>query len=238
MLVGVQPWCVALWHGHRHYKSHIHKLANMETRKVLKTWDSEDLRVLLEHALVNNAKMRALVGADEELTETERMLFRLASGIGQDTASSRRGPWPKSNATPDSQDRPGQVQPLVRSLMKTVLEDYPTLLTDADIRDLMSREYCKSTLGITIANHPLLNRMEQGSNDHNGHGRYYVDPYAGKFYVCSQWWKDYHLTNAKSLLRFVIELIERKHDHPGVPALKRHRQAFLDYIGRPRPDGN
>ena len=74
----------------------------------MKTLDSEDLRVLVEHALVNNAKVRALVGADEELTETERMLFRLASGIGQDTASSRRGPWPKSNATPDSRTGPAK----------------------------------------------------------------------------------------------------------------------------------
>lgn len=198
----------------------------------------KDIQVVIQAELEKNVKVRTLVCAYEELTETDKALFRLASGISQEVASSRRGSRPKPNVTPDSGDEPGELQPLVRNLMKTILEDYPTLLTDADIRNLMSREYCKSTLGIRIANHPLLRRMEQGSKDHNGRGRYYVDPYAGKFYLCSQWWKDYHLTNAKNLLWFVTELTRRNPGHLGVPALERHRQALYDYIGQPNPDGN
>ena len=191
----------------------------------------KDVQALLRIELEKNAKVRALVGAYEELTETEKTLFRVASGISQDAASNSKGPRPKPNATPDSGDEPGEVQPLVRNLMKTLLEDYPTLLTDADIRNLMSRDYCKDNMGVRIGNYPLLRRLEQGSKDANGYGRYYVDPYGGKFYVCSQWGAAYHRSNARSLLRFVTELIERNPNHPGAKALKQHEQSLGDYIG-------
>ncbi len=56
--------------------------------------------------------------------------------------------------------------------------------------------------------------------------------YGGKFYVCNNWWKDYHHTNARSLLRFVTELAQRNPNHLGVHVLERHRQSLHDYIGQ------
>ena len=136
----------------------------------------------------------------------------------------------RATATVPSNSARGKLQPLVQSLMKTLLEDYPTLLDDTDIRNLLKRDYCKSNLGLQIGNHALLCRVEDGRMV-NGHSRYWAKLYAGEFYVCSQWWKDHHVDNARSLLRFVEGLIGRMPDHPGIPALKRHRQDLRDYIG-------
>ena len=128
---------------------------------------------------------------------------------------------------------PGKIQPLVKSLMKTLLEDYPTLLDEADMHNLLNREFCKNKLGLDLGGFALLRKMEDGrkgsENDRND--RYYVKLYAGRFYVCSQWWKDEHLSNAINLLRFVDELAERNPNHPGVPALEFHKRLFQEYIG-------
>lgn len=135
----------------------------------------------------------------------------------------------RATATVPSNSARGKLQPLVQSLMKTLLEDYPTLLDDTDIRNLLNRDYCKSNLGLQIGNHALLCRGEDGRMV-NGHSRYWAKLYAGEFYVCSQWWKGQHVDNVRSLLRFVEGLIERMPDHPGILALKRHRQALHYYI--------
>ena len=124
----------------------------------------------------------------------------------------------------------GRVQPLVRRLMQTLLVDYPTLLDDMDIRNLLNRDYCKSNLGLQIGNHALLRRVEDGRKI-SGRDRYWKDVYADRFYVCSQWWREHHVDNARSLLRFVEGLIEKMPADPGIPELKRHRQAIRDYIG-------
>ena len=133
-------------------------------------------------------------------------------------------------ATAPTSPARGEFQPLVRSLMKTLLEDFPTLLDGTDICNLLNRDYCKTNLSLQISNHALLRRVKDGRKI-SGRDRYWNHEYAGEFYVCSQWWKDHHVDNARSLLQFVEGLIERMPDHRGIPALKRHRQAFHDYIG-------
>ena len=118
--------------------------------------------------------------------------------------------------------------------MKVLLEEFPTLLDEADVRNLMNRDYCEKTLGIRIGGFPLLRRMESGRagspTDHQA--RYYGRLYGGRFYVCSQWWKDDHLLNAKSLLAFVTGLIEKRQGHPGIQALTAHKNALSEYIRR------
>ena len=128
------------------------------------------------------------------------------------------------------QTKPGQVQPIVKSLMKTLLEDYPTLLDDAGIRHLLDRDYCKTNLRLQISNLALLRRRENGI-EISGHSRYWTKVYADRFHVCKEWWKKDHLANARSLLRFVTGLIEKNQGHHGVPALNKHRQSLCDYIG-------
>ena len=124
----------------------------------------------------------------------------------------------------------GKVQPIVQNLMKTLLEDWPTLLDEADLRNLMNSDYCKINLRLKIGNLALLRRMEAGRMI-SGRARYWERPYAGKFYVCKEWWRSYHPDNARSLLRFVTNLTQRDPDHPGIPALERHQKALRDYVG-------
>lgn len=141
-----------------------------------------------------------------------------------------------SNQVTQRTSTPGgeRLQPRVRQLMTTLLDDYPTLLSDSDRDKMLDNEQCKTELGLQIANHTLLRHRQEGK-EIQGHSRYYSDVYGGEFYLCSQWWKDYHAQNARSLERFVASIIERKNGHPGVADLERHRSA-LQAFSRERID--
>lgn len=124
-----------------------------------------------------------------------------------------------------------KIQPLVRRLMRTLLEDCPTLLDERDRQQLMDREFCKQSLGLRIANHPLLRPAGRGI-EIGGHSRYWAHRY-GDFHVCSQWWKDDHISNAQALLNFVEHLTSQKAKHPDVAKLQAHRGAFETYLRPP-----
>lgn len=111
--------------------------------------------------------------------------------------------------------------------MTTLLEEHRTLLNDSDIDNFLNYEYCKNELNLKISNLPLFRRETDGSNK-----RYWKRLYAGKFYVCSQWWKQWHAHNAASLLEFTRMLAQRNPHHPGVLALKGHEEAFERYAKR------
>ena len=128
-----------------------------------------------------------------------------------------------------------RLQPIVEDIMKTLLEDHPTLLEDAERDHLTDREYCKRALGLKIGNFALLRQREDG-REVNGLSRYWKRPYADKFYVCSEWWKDDHIENAGSLARFATRLAARKPDDPGVPTLKEHIRRLDAYASRRRRD--
>ena len=104
-----------------------------------------------------------------------------------------------------------RVQFLVQRLMTTILEEHPTLLEESDINNMQDRDYCQKQLDIRVGGFPLLRRVGTGRKGSltDGHNRYYKRVYAGRFYVCSQWWKKDHLHNARSLLRLVVDLIAR-----------------------------
>ena len=187
--------------------------------------------MLLALQLEGNQRVHALVTAYEELAEEEKILFRLAAGISQDTAVMPREPGRLSKSEGTQLDR---VQPLVQDLMKSLLEDYPSLLTERDIENLMERDYCQKTLGFHLGGFPLLREREAGrkGSDNDGHDRFYAKLYAGRFYLCSQWWRDDHLSNARSLLRFVGEIVDRDPNHPEIRDLDQHMEALGDYIDR------
>ena len=190
---------------------------------------SKDIQAVLEYALENNAKVQAVVSGYEELTETEKMLFQWAIGITQDATAKGKNHRNSATREPSSNGEHSRVQPLVRSLMKTLLEVHPTLLADADIRNLMDNDYCKRRLGLQIGNQALLRNREAGRQI-SGHNRYWVGLYAGKFYVCKEWWADYHVANAKALVQFIDGLVRRNPDHVGISTLARHRKALQEYI--------
>ena len=195
---------------------------------------SKDLKILLDLELERNERVRKALTAYQELDEAEQALFRLATGIVQDTVSRARKPRQPPGEDGNEGTQPRQVQPLMRDLMKTLLEDYPSLLNEKDIDNLTEQDYTQNILGLQLGGFPLLRRWEQGKigSDSDRRSRFYAKLYAGRFYVCSQWWRDHHLDNARSLLRFAAELAARDPDHPGVPVLERNMKALRDYINR------
>ena len=195
---------------------------------------SRDLGVLLEIQLAENERVRAVVTAYEELAEEEKILFRLATGISQNAAGGARELGRRSISEGSDGIPSGRIQPIVRQLMKTLLEDHPTLLTETDLANLMTRDYTQRTMGLQLGGFPLLRRRESGRNgsDNDERHRFYAKLYGGRFYVCSQWWKDDHFSNARSLLRSVDQLGGRDPNHAGIPELERHSKALGDYIGR------
>ena len=46
----------------------------------------------------------------------------------------------------------GEFQVIVANLMRTLLEEHPTLLGERQIADLMDAEYCKGVLGLSLSN--------------------------------------------------------------------------------------
>ena len=224
----------------------------------VKEHHGKDLESLLRHELDNALKVQAVVNAYAELSESEKLLFRLTAGVSLDAAVENETRRPAAGAINDSPDtvkdspdaavksempsstsptKTSQIQPLVRNLMKTLLEDYPTILDDTDIRNLRDQDYCKNNLGLKIYK-PLLRNTEAGTkgSDNDNYNRYWVTPYNKRFYVCKEWGPKDHLSNARSLLRFVDDLAARHPAHPGAPALARHKKALNDYIARFRDD--
>ena len=195
---------------------------------------SQDLKTVLELELQRNERVRAAVAAYQELAAEEKATFRLAVGIGQDAADRTREPERRSTGDVSEGNPPSRIQPIARDLMKTLLEDHPSLLAETDIENLLNRDYTQNILGLQLAGFPLLRRREAGrrGSANDGQSRYYGKLYAGRFYVCSQWWRDDHLDNARSLLRFMDGIADRNPTHPGISDLERHRKALREYIDR------
>ena len=127
------------------------------------------------------------------------------------------------------------LQDLVRGLMRTLLDECPTILDDADLNGFMDSQYCKNVLSLKIGNQALLRDRRQG-REVSGHSRYWSHVYGGRFYVCSQWWKDDHPHNANSLLKFLSAIERRKPDHPDIAAIDRHLKLLRDFVaGEPLP---
>ena len=123
-----------------------------------------------------------------------------------------------------------QLQPIVKCLMKTLLEDHPTLLSDTERSNLMNSDYCKHDLGLKLSNLALLRHaLRNGEKIVSGYPRYWAKRYADRYYVCSQWWKDHHCHNARMLRRFVDRLANRNLDDLGILALKRHGDALARF---------
>ena len=124
---------------------------------------------------------------------------------------------------------PEQIQPLVRSLMQLLLEDYPGLLSDYDRQNLMRASYCEGSLGLQLSGYPLLRPREEGRVD-GDHGRFWGKVYGGRYFVCSQWWRQHHFRNAKALLEWSEGLISRSAGQPGAAALEGCRDALRAYL--------
>ncbi|MCY3884190.1 MAG: hypothetical protein OXG24_04660 [Gammaproteobacteria bacterium] len=129
----------------------------------------------------------------------------------------------------------GEFQKIVESLMRTLLEEHPTLLDKKEIASLMDAEHCKNVLGLNLLNFALLRHRNQGRMI-QGRGRYWKHVYADEFLVCSQWWKKHHQTNALALSRFVSALARRRSEHAGSRTLLRFVEVFDHYVAGGKAD--
>ena len=167
---------------------------------------------------------------------TEGSGRRRSSNARDSTASSGRAAIEEAGSEPggarfiNPRTPSGQLQPLVRGLMRTVLEDPPDLLGETDLRNMMDGELCRGELGLQLGGFPLLRRVEEGRME-NGHPRYWSKVYGDEFYVTNNWWQAHHLENSWALARFVEGLVRRRLDHPAVPELEQHRAALERFAG-------
>ena len=168
-------------------------------------------------------KTSGVADSSELFLRSAKLLDLIEYGAGQRPAVQR------THARSDDEQVSAvreKIQPLVVDLMRTLLVDVPELLCAEDKRGLQDQAYC-GQLGLKIGL-PLLRRTELGT-EVNGHNRYWRDSY-GDFYVCSQWWKQHHHSNARSLLAFVEGVAERNKGRPDAKVLRRHERAFRDYL--------
>lgn len=184
------------------------------------------------HLITNNAfadLVSATLAKSAAVADTSELFVRAAKLLNlakptsavNETAPSR----PKITA-----DAPARLQDIVQPLMATLLEEHPTLLDDAAIHNLTDSDYCKNVLGLNITNHSLLRRVEDG-REISGRSRYWAKPYAGKFYVCKEWWPP-HRANAESLHKFARAIAQNNPNDPGIPALNNHIKALSDYTAK------
>ena len=126
----------------------------------------------------------------------------------------------------------GRIQPLVRNLMQTLLENFPSLLPESDRSKLMDRSYCRDQLGLGLGGFALLRHQGEGV-EINGQARYWQRAYADRYLVTNNWGRQYHRHNAAALLRWVEELIRRNAGQPGIAELESCRAAFQNYTQTP-----
>ena len=114
-------------------------------------------------------------------------------------------PVPPTEAT-----EPGEkLQNIIKDLMHTVLEDFPEMLDENEIGQL---ENTKNPRGLKLS-YTLIRKVSNGR--HFGkYSRYWKDPFAGQWYVCSEWGLQDHRHNAGKLSTWTRSLIAGAED-PG-----------------------
>ena len=204
-----------------------HLITNEDCRNqiVSQTLERADSVADTAELFVRSVKLLNLSGMPKE--QPQPPLLQPNRQSRESGGPSDRSAAPVSN--PQSAATRTQLQDLVRGLMKTLLEESPILLDDADLRNLMDYQYCAKQLRLKIGNHALIREQQQG-REVNGRSRYWKDLYAGRFYVCSQWWKDYHLHNANSLLQYLDKLSREKPKQPDILKLDRHKALLDEFV--------
>jgi hypothetical protein len=85
-----------------------------------------------------------------------------------------------------------------------------SLLPDSEIKNLLDKEYCKQTFGLSF---PLL-QSDPAKIIFTGHNRYWTLVKFGKhheYWVCSQWWKSKEDEYQEKLTAW-IRKIKRLHE--------------------------
>lgn len=112
-----------------------------------------------------------------------------------------------TNIKSDYQRRQGEtIQNYVKRLLSKLYFD--KVLTPDLIHRMNDLEYSKQIFGI---NYPLLATNSTDIYDSTGHVRYWINyRLAGKYYVCSQWWKEHDQTYQENIYKWLDRIIEFK----------------------------
>lgn len=110
----------------------------------------------------------------------------------------------KGKQIPLSKENHESVQDFVKRIMELLI--IQNLLPETEIQNLLDKDYCKKTFFLQF---PLIRKIEQGYKDNSGKGRYWTKDFGGKYYVCSQWWKDHHPTYLKNITRWLKDLADK-----------------------------
>ena len=181
--------------------------------------------------------LQPTLAATAATSDTSELFLRAARLIDVgDNVRSRPSRRPEPMAADRRSPVSEQLQPIIKGLLRTVLEDHAGLLDGEWLEGLLDRDFCKDRIGLKIGNLPLLRRKCQG-REVSGHARYWADVYADSYYVCSQWWQTDHLHNARSLLAWVEQLRVTAIDGPGRDALEHHSTVLSTYIKRDQGEG-
>lgn len=92
------------------------------------------------------------------------------------------------------------VQDYVKKIMRLLLNN--NLLSINEIENIQDKQYCKRTFALQL---PLIRNTSEGYKDKTGRPRYYhPEIFGGKYYLCSQWWKDNHPTHLIKLKEWLM----------------------------------
>lgn len=92
------------------------------------------------------------------------------------------------------------VQDYVKKIMRLLLNN--NLLSINEIENIQDKQYCKRAFALPL---PLIRNTSEGYKDKTGKPRYYhPEIFGGKYYLCSQWWKDNHPTHLIKLKEWLM----------------------------------
>ncbi len=151
--------------------------------------------------------LRRLLVARPSSTPEMRPTAQFGKGGGhRQVTAAAVSPVPPTEAT----ERVEKLQDIVQDFMRTVLEYFPGTLNENEIGQL---ENTKNPRGLKIGNRELIRKVSAGPQI-SGHNRYWTrpPPFAGQWYVCSEWWKQDHRHNARKLSTWVRSLIADAED--------------------------
>ena len=95
------------------------------------------------------------------------------------------------------------VQDFIKQTLTTLFKN--NLLTDQMISQLQNKNYSTNNFGIQ---YPLLEISSAKIRDNKGHLRYWTRFKVGKYFVCSQWWKDNFSLHDSLIARWLRSLVK------------------------------
>ena len=95
-----------------------------------------------------------------------------------------------------------KVQGYVKNIMHILLHN--KLIQDPEMKNLQDKKYCRQVFKLSF---PLIINIDEGHKDHKGRGRYWAkEVFGGKYYVCSQWQKNYHQASLEGIRKWLLTL--------------------------------